>query len=119
MIITNSNTVQERLKNFTGYDSEIIYPPTDTTFFTPGDSILPPDIPFAPGAYFYSWARLSSPKRVDFIVDVFLDLPDQNLIFSYGANDPMKDEILAKISGAKNIFAIQAPPDDLLLSLIR
>ena len=34
-IITNSKNVQKRLKDFTGYDSEIVYPPTDTSRFAP------------------------------------------------------------------------------------
>ena len=38
-IITNSKNVQKRLKDFTGYDSEIIYPPTDTNRFAPNVSI--------------------------------------------------------------------------------
>ena len=33
LIITNSKNVQKRLKEFTGYDSEIIYPPTDLEKF--------------------------------------------------------------------------------------
>ena len=53
------------------------------------------------------------------IVDAFLDMPDKNLIFSYGKNDPMKELILAKIKDAKNIYAIEAPDDGELLSLIR
>lgn len=69
--------------------------------------------------YFYSWARLSPPKRVDLIIDAFLDMPDQNLVFSYGKNDPMKESILGKIKDAKNIIALEAPSDELLLSLIR
>ena len=36
-IITNSKNVQKRLKDFTGYDSQIIYPPTDMSRFTPSD----------------------------------------------------------------------------------
>lgn len=35
VIITNSETVQKRLQDFTGYESEIIYPPTDTSRFFP------------------------------------------------------------------------------------
>lgn len=53
------------------------------------------------------------------IIDAFLQMPDQNLIFSYGKNDPMKNKLLEKIQWQKNIFAIEAPSDDLLLSLIR
>lgn len=69
--------------------------------------------------YFLSWARLSPPKRVDLIVDAFLEMPEENLIFTYGKNDPMKDAILAKIRDYKNITAIESPDDDTLISLIQ
>jgi hypothetical protein len=46
-------------------------------------------------------------------------MPDKNLIFSYGKNDPMKSELLAKIQNVPNIRAIESPNDDLLLDLIR
>lgn len=59
------------------------------------------------------------PKRVELIIDAFLQMPDQNLMFSYGKNDPMKNKLLEKIQWQKNIFAIEAPSDDLLLWLIR
>lgn len=118
-IFTNSQNVHDRLLAYCGYESEIVYPPTDTTFFTPGESSLTVDIPFAVWEYYYSWARLSPPKRVDLIIDAFVQMPDQHLIFSYGANDPMKDTLLQRIQWLKNIHAIQAPDDTLLLSLIR
>ena len=70
-------------------------------------------------AYFLSFARLSPPKRVDLIVDAFLQMPDQNLIFTYGRNDPMRDEILAKIEWKGNIRAIESPNDTDLISLIQ
>ena len=44
---------------------------------------------------------------------------EKNLIFSYGKNDPLKAEILAKVAWAKNITAIEAPDDAKLLSLIQ
>lgn len=47
-VISNSENVQKRLLEFTGVQSEIIYPPTDTTFFAPGKPLLSGDIPFAP-----------------------------------------------------------------------
>ncbi len=118
-IFTNSKTVQKRLRDYTLMDSVIIYPPTDTSFFSPAPISEIAGIPFLPKTYFYSWARLSPPKRVDLIVDAFLDMPDQNLVFSYGKNDPMKESIFGKIKDAKNIIALEAPSDELLLSLIR
>ncbi len=118
-IYTNSQNVHDRLLAYCWYESEIIYPPTDTTFFTPGESTIAVDIPFAAWEYFYSWARLSPPKRVDLIIDAFIGMPDQYLVFSYGANDPLKNELLQRVQWHKNIYAIQAPDDTLLLSLIR
>ncbi len=112
VIITNSETVQRRLYEFTGYESEIIYPPTDTSRFTPGDSPDPHD-------YFLSWARLSPPKRVDLIIDAFIEMPEQKLICTYGKNDPMREEIIAKIRDSKNITAIESPSDEALISLIQ
>lgn len=47
-VISNSENVQKRLLEFTGVQSEIIYPPTDTTFFAPGEPLLSGDVPFAP-----------------------------------------------------------------------
>ena len=49
--------------------------------------------------YYYSWARLSAIKRVDRIVEAFSGMPDKNLIFSYGKNDPEKEVILGKLRG--------------------
>lgn len=118
-IFSNSENVRDRLRHYTNTESTIIYPPTDTSFFSPVTSSDTTELPFPHGEYFYSWARLSPPKRVDLIVDAFLQMPDKNLIFSYGKNDPMRDSILAKIENAPNIRAIEAPDDTLLLSLIR
>lgn len=69
--------------------------------------------------YFLSFARLSPPKRVDLIVDAFLDMPEKNLVFTYGKNDPMREDIFAKICNSKNIKAIESPTDDELIHLIQ
>lgn len=134
-IITNSQNVYDRLLAYCGYESEIIYPPTDTKKFRPlphpltpspsekGDGTINPS-PLGEGrgeagSYYLSFARLSPPKRVDLIVDTFLDMPDQHLVFCYGRNDPMKNEILAKIQGKTNFTALESPDDDKLISLIQ
>lgn len=96
IIFTNSRNVEKRLRDFTGMDSEIIYPPIDTSFFVPSTHY--PTNTHQPSNYFFSWARLSPPKRIGIIIDTFLSLPEQNLIFSYGKNDPLKGEILAKVA---------------------
>ena len=118
-IITNSSTVQKRLRDFTHMDSSIIYPPTDMQFFTSAEGVIQSDLPFPSKSYFYSWARLSPPKRVDTIISAFLGMPERCLVFSYGKNDPMKDRILRMIEGHNNIIAIESPTDRLLLRLIQ
>ena len=128
VIITNSETVQKRLYDFTGYESEIIYPPTDTDKFkivngelwtTEQEKSEIYHLPFTIKNYFLSFARLSPPKRVDLIVDAFLDMPEKNLVFTYGKNDPMREDIFAKICNSKNIKAIESPTDDELIHLIQ
>ncbi len=107
--------------------SVIIYPPTDTRLFIPKNIWISDDEamgeskknPFSEKSYFLSWARLSPPKRVDIIVDAFLDMPDKNLVFCYGKNDPMKEDILQKIAWKKNIIGLESPDDDSLIRLIQ
>ena len=72
-----------------------------------------------PSTYFLSFSRLSLPKRVGLIVDAFLEMPEQNLILTYGKNDPLKREILQQIEGKSNILALESPSDDELIVLIQ
>ena len=114
-IYTNSKNVEKRLKDYTWFDSEIIYPPTDTTRFIPAKKIEETNS----YEYFLSFARLSPPKRVDIIIDAFLEMPEKHLVFCYGKNDPMKDEILEKIAGRPNFHPYESPDDAKLISLIQ
>ena len=113
LIMTNSRTVQERLRSYCGYDSTVVYPPVNTDIFSPSED-REESLP-----YFLSFARLSPPKRVWLIVDAFLWMPDQKLIFTYGKNDPEKDMILTKIHGSPNIIPLESPDDTTLVHLIQ
>lgn len=108
-IFTNSSNTQKRLKTFTGFDSDIIYPPVDIKFFEPSN--IRKD-------YYFSSARLSSIKRVDKITEAFSKMPDKKLIFIYWENDPEKDKILEFIKNYPNIEAIKSPTDKELKKLI-
>lgn len=46
-------------------------------------------------------------------------MPDKNLVFTYGKNDPECEKIFAKIQNAKNIFAIPAPSDADFIALVQ
>lgn len=116
-IFTNSQNTHDRLLHFCGKNSEILYPPTDTTRFSPADAKNP--LPNLPENYYLSFSRLSPPKRVGLVVDAFLQMPDKNLVFTYGKNDPLKEEILEKCQHAKNIFPIPAPNDDDFIRLVQ
>lgn len=121
-IFTNSRNTHDRLLHFCHRESTILYPPTDTRRFSPRDDrreeieryrvVLPLT------SYFLSFSRLSPPKRVDLVVRAFQDMPDKNLVFTYGANDPEKRRILAMCEGHANIFPIPAPRDDEFISLV-
>lgn len=108
-IFTNSKNTQERLKAFTGFDSTVIYPSVDTQKFVPLNTR---------GDYYFSFARLSSIKRVDLVVQAFLQMPEKNLVFTYGKNDPEKEKILRMTENAQNIHAIESPDDTEFLELL-
>ncbi|EKE27772.1 MAG: glycosyl transferase group 1 [uncultured bacterium (gcode 4)] len=110
VIFTNSKTTQARIKFFTWYDAEIIYPPVDITFFKPSEIRK---------EYYFSYARLSEIKRVDKIVAAFMQMPDKELVFAYWKNDPEKWKILKSVEWYNNITPIESPSDDELRKLIR
>lgn len=130
IIFTNSQNTHDRLLHFCHKNSEILYPPTDTEKFSPKnpddenifiknlqEKILQksgntPD-------YYLSFSRLSEPKRVEIVVDAFLEMKEKNLVFTYGKNDPLKEKILEKCKNAKNIFPIPAPSDEDFIALVQ
>ena len=109
-IYTNSEHTRARIQKYLGRDAEVIYPPVDTDVFYPMKT---------PQRYYLSFARLSTIKRVDRIVQAFQQMPDRQLILTYGANDPQKDQILKMIEGYPNIKAILSPSDAELVKLIQ
>ncbi|MDD2566019.1 MAG: glycosyltransferase [Candidatus Gracilibacteria bacterium] len=109
IILTNSKNVQARIKHFLGRDSQIVYPPVDISFFKPLET---------KSDYYFSWARLTQIKRVDRIVEAFIQMPDKKLIISHGSNDPEKLNIAKMIAGHDNIKMVESPNDTELRRLI-
>ncbi len=111
VIVTNSKNTQARIKEYLGLDSVVVYPPCDTLPFRnllndkPALGSSHPPTPlkggFAPGEYFFSWARLYPIKRVDKIVEVFIGMPDKKLIVASAGPDLEKIKKMAK--GHQNI----------------
>lgn len=69
-IVTISETVRERVKRYVGRESEVIYPPTETSEFRCGEY----------GDYWLSVNRLISYKRVEMQIEAFKKMPDEKMI---------------------------------------
>ncbi len=70
LVITNSANTHNRLIDYTGIDSVIVYPPINTGKFK---FISQQD-------YFLSYARLDDNKRIPLIIDAFAKMPDKKLV---------------------------------------
>jgi glycosyltransferase involved in cell wall biosynthesis len=114
-LITNSKNTQKRIRDFTGRDADILYPPVDTDYFRPETNSQQPTA----NNYYLSFARLSSIKRVDKIVEAFQKMPEENLIITYGKNDPEKAKIEEMVQEYPNIIMRESPSDSELRDLIR
>ncbi|MDD3301979.1 MAG: glycosyltransferase [Candidatus Gracilibacteria bacterium] len=99
LILTNSQNTKDRIKEFLGLDSEILYPPVDLNEFK---FLKQKD-------YYLSFARLSTVKRVDRIVEAFKILEDKKLVIIYGENDPQRYDIMCLANGYKNIEFVTLP----------
>jgi glycosyltransferase involved in cell wall biosynthesis len=62
--IANSQFVRGRIRQYYGRDSDVIYPPVDTRFYTPSDDVPREDFYLAAGA-------MVSYKRFDVILEAF------------------------------------------------
>jgi glycosyltransferase involved in cell wall biosynthesis len=96
--VANSTAVAERIRRFYGRDAEVVYPPVDTGFFTPGGER---------GDDFLYVGRLVSYKRVDLVVRAFEGLPHRLLVVGEGhlaerlkASAPSNVSFLDSVDGA-------------------
>ena len=91
LVIANSRNIQRRLRDFLGTPSEVIYPavPTGSLRW------------LSPWNYYLSTARLDGLKRVDRIIDAFLQMPDKRLVIVSGG--PEEGRLRARARNAPNI----------------
>jgi glycosyltransferase involved in cell wall biosynthesis len=73
-IVTNSINVQKRIRQTYSRDSEVVYPPVDTTRFRTIEY----------GDFWLSVNRLYPEKRIELQVEVFRQLPEEKLIIVGG-----------------------------------
>jgi glycosyltransferase involved in cell wall biosynthesis len=70
LIISNSENIQKRLKNYVGLDSKIIFPAVETDRF----KFL------GQQDYYISYSRLEPLKRTELIIEAFAKMPDKKLV---------------------------------------
>lgn len=83
---TLSHYVAERIARAYGREAEVIYPPVDTEFFTPGDGGRADETYFA-------MSRFVPYKRMDRIVAAFRLLPGRRLVLA--GDGPEREKVLA------------------------
>ncbi len=86
VVISNSENVRVRLRNYTGVESMVIHPPILTSRFKW----------LADGDYYLSTARLEPLKRVEIIVRAFMRTPERKLVVASGGSQAAQLQNLAK-----------------------
>ncbi len=87
-IYVNGENLRAYCLEHLGRESEILYPPVDTSEFVPC-------LPEEKEDYYVSFSKLATFKRVDAVVRAFKSMPEKKLLVVHGENDPQKDEIIA------------------------
>jgi len=91
LIWVNSENVRQRLKQYVGFDAQVIYPPVETRRF----------VWLSHGDCYISLARLEPLKRVDVVVKAFMKMPQRRLVVASGGSQLAALQQLA--AGAHNI----------------
>lgn len=105
-IYSNSLNVQKRLKEYLGYDSEVVYPPIKTEGYKYSKQ----------QGYYLSTARLENYKRVELIVEAFLKMPDKKLKISSGGS--LLSKLRNLVRSAPNIEVLGWVSDESLKKLV-
>ncbi|MCO6564918.1 MAG: glycosyltransferase [Apibacter sp.] len=85
--IANSNNIAKRIKKIYNKDSEVIYPPIDTEFFSYYDQ---------KSEFYLAASRMVPYKKMDLIVETFNTMPDKKLIVIGDGPDFKKIASIAK-----------------------
>lgn len=92
-VAVNSEATRARVRRFWGVDAQVIYPPVDTEFFTPGA----PDSPLPFDRYVLGVSRWIPYKRLDLVIETAQRLGVPAVIAGSG---PMAEKLRAQASSA-------------------
>jgi glycosyltransferase involved in cell wall biosynthesis len=94
VILTNSNFIKDKIRNYYGRDAKVIYPPVDAKTFYPETTVVKND------SYFLAVGRLLHYKRFDLIIEAFKKLTLPLLIVG---NGPEEASLKKMAAGDQNI----------------
>jgi glycosyltransferase involved in cell wall biosynthesis len=111
-IIANSQTVQERIREYYHRDAQVIYPPVDVSLYSCREY----------GDFWLSVNRLYPEKRIDLQIEAFSRMPEQNLVIvgGMGTGDhaaSYAQKIFEMAGCCKNVSILGQVSDDELLTL--
>ncbi len=98
-----SRYIADRVKRAYGRESEVIYPPVDTDFFTPGNDNSEHTVdgsPLSVNSYYVTASRFVPYKRVDLIVRAFAASGRRLVVIGDG---PDNAKVHAAAGGAQNV----------------
>ena len=100
IFIANSRTVRQRIRKYYKRDSAVIYPPVDTNTFSIADQV---------DDYFLIGGRLAPYKRVDIVIEAFLELGLPLKIFGDGVDLPRLKKLAAGRSQIEFLGRVSEP----------
>ncbi|ADE16682.1 glycosyl transferase group 1 [Nitrosococcus halophilus Nc 4] len=106
LVIANSECVARKYRHYLGQETIVIYPPCEIERFRWQGQ----------GNYYLSLARLEPHKRVDIIIQAFLQMPDKRLVVVSEGSDLPRLRHMAE--GARNIHFVGWPGQDQLSALL-
>lgn len=107
--IANSQFIRDRIARCYGRDADVIYPPVDTSFYTPGPETA------TRGDYYVAASHWVPYKRLPVIVQAFAQLPDRTLVIA-GAGP---ETAAARAAAPANVRFEGEVPRDRMRDLMR
>lgn len=111
-VVVNSSEVQKRVQKYFQIQADIIHPPVDISKFSSTETGEKQE------EYFLFFGRLAAFKRVDVIIQAFKQLPEKQLKITYGANDPVVQELMDLAAGYDNITFLTDVSDEQAVQLL-
>jgi glycosyltransferase involved in cell wall biosynthesis len=88
--VSNSEHVKNRINRYYKMDAEVNYPPVDIENYNPGRQQKREN-------FLLAVSELTEYKKIDFLVDVFNDMPDEKLVVI--GDGPMMDKLKKQAMG--------------------